>query len=93
MSYMFCADLREALELEAQANAEKESVLKELAYYVKTSGSIGITVRRVQFPFSGWAIEADLTFNGEVVRSYPAYDLLVLELNELELAILCRNRK
>lgn len=53
---------------------------------------MNLTVRRVLHTHTGWSVEADLTFNGEVVRSYPAYDLLLLDLNELELRVLARNR-
>ena len=42
-------------------------------------------MQRVQYPFTGWAIEADLTWEGEVVRHYEAFDLLVLDLTELEM--------
>ena len=93
MSYMFCETLSEAIDLEERANKEKESVLKELSYYVETSGTIGITVRTVKFPFSGWTVEADLTFNGEVVKSYPAYDMLVLDLYMLEFSVLSKYKR
>lgn len=43
-------------------------------------------------PFSGWARETDLMFDGEVVRHYPAFDLLELDLNELGLKNLCKQR-
>ena len=32
-----------------------------------------------------WAIEADLTWNGEAIRHYEAFDLLVLDLTALEM--------
>ncbi len=88
MSDLFCADLREALKLEAEAKEKVPRLLEELRHYIRTPGEIGIEVRRVRYPFTGWAIEADLTFNGEVVRHYEGFDLLELELSELELRIL-----
>ncbi len=92
MSYMFCENLTEALALEARANAQKDGLLQELAAFIRTPGTIGINVQRVHYPAAGWAVEADLTYDGEVVRHYEAFDMLELELNELELKILCRQR-
>lgn len=92
MSFMFCADLQEAILLEAEANARKGLILEELAAYINTPGTIGIEVHRVLHAFSGWSVEADLTYDGEVVRHYEAFDLLELELCELELKILCQQR-
>nr|WP_325297191.1 hypothetical protein [uncultured Dysosmobacter sp.] len=89
MSYMFCRDAREAEILEAEANARKGALLEELAQYIRTPGTIGIEVSRKCYPLGGWSVEADLTYNGEVVRHYEAFDLLELELNEIELKILC----
>lgn len=92
MSYTFCKDKQEALSLEAEANAKKDGLLRELAAFIKTPGTVGINVQCVFYPFSGWAVEADLTYDGEVVRHYEAFDMLELELNELELKILCQQR-
>lgn len=88
VSDLFCDDLQEALKLEAEAKTRSPQLLEELKRYIRTPGEIGIDVRRVRYPFSGWAIEADLTYNGEVVRHYEGFDLLELELTELELKIL-----
>lgn len=86
MSYMFCENLTEAVALEAQAKKEAEQLLRELPAFIKApAGAIGIRVQRVQYPFTGWAIEADLTWDGEAVRHYEAFDLLVLDLTELEM--------
>lgn len=94
MSYMFCDDLTEAVALEAQAKKEAEQLLRELPLFVKApTGAIGINVQRVFYPFIGWAIEADLTWNSEVVRHYEAFDLLALELTELELKIILKGRR
>lgn len=92
MGYMFCENAQEAVDLEKRANERKDSILQELAAYIRTPGAIGISVRRVKYPFSGWAVEADLTYNGEVIRHYEAFDLLELELNEIELNIICKQR-
>ena len=88
MSDLFCADLQEAMRLESEAEARAPQLLEELKHYIRTPGEIGIEVRRVLYPFSGWAIEADLTYDGEVVRHYEGFDLLELELTELELKVL-----
>lgn len=92
MGYMFCENAQVAVDLEKRANERKDRILQELTAYIRTPGTIGISVQRVIYPFSGWAIEADLTYNGEVIRHYEAFDLLELELNELELNIICRQR-
>lgn len=86
MSYMFCENLAEAVALEAQAKKEAEQLLRDLPAFIKApTGAIGIRVQRVQYPFTRWTIEADLTWDGEVVRHYEAFDLLVLDLTELEM--------
>lgn len=93
-SYMFCEDLTEAVALEAQAQKEAAQLLRELPAYIKApAGAIGINVQRVLYPFTGWAIEADLTWNGEAVRHYEAFDLLALELTELEMKIMLKGRR
>lgn len=92
MGYMYCEGLQLAEQLETQAVAQVPALLDELRQYVRPAGEIGIRVRRVLYEFSGWAVEADLTYDGEVVRSYPAFDLLVLELNQIELSILAACR-
>lgn len=92
MSFLFCESRTEALELEALANARVPAILEELRHYVRASGEIGITVQPV-WHGAFWSVEADLLFDGEVVRHYEAFDLLELELNELELAVLVRSRK
>ena len=92
-SYMFCENMTEALELEIKAKGEAAQLLNELQAYIEApAGAIGIDVQRVLYPFSGWAIEADLTWDGEVVRHYDAFDMLALELTELELKILLKSR-
>lgn len=92
MSFLFCESRTEALELEALANARVPALLEELRYYVRAGGEITIQVQRVWHGMF-WSVEADLLFDGEVVRHYEAFDLLELALNELELAVLARSRK
>lgn len=93
MSYMFCEDLTEAMALEAQAKKEAAELLRELPTFINApDGAIGIDVQRVLYPFTGWAIEADLTWYGEAVRHYEAFDLLALELTELEIKAMLQGR-
>ena len=85
MSYMFCEDLTEAVALEAQAKKEAAELLRELPAFINApAGAIGIDVQRVHYA-AMWAIEADLTWDGEIVRHYEAFDLLVLDLTALEM--------
>lgn len=91
MSYMFCEDCTESIELEKQAKAKIPQILEELNLYVRSDKEISIEVGRVWHGMY-WPVEADLLFGGEVVRHYEAFDLLELELNEWELSILCRSR-
>ena len=92
MSYLICENRTEAQMLTEQANREKEQVLEEFSHYISTPGVIGIDIKPVMHTSGCWSVEADLTFDGEVVRHYEAYDLLVLDLLHWELAVLARNR-
>ena len=91
MSYMFCEDCTESIELEKLAKEKIPQILEELKLYVRADKEISIEVIRV-FHGMYWSVEADLLFGGEVVRHYDSFDLLELELNEWELSILCQNR-
>lgn len=91
MSYLFCESQSEAKALTEQANRDKAMVLEELSHYIHTDGVIGIDIMPVRHISGCWSIEADLTFDGEVVRHYEAYDLLVLDLLHIELAVLARS--
>lgn len=93
-TYMFC-NYQDSIRLEQEANSRKAELLNELRAYVNTPDpdSIGIAIRRVKHHFSGWSIEADLTFDGEVVRSYESFDLLELDLQHLMLKALIQNRQ
>ena len=93
MSYLFCESRSEAERLTARANKEKVQVLEEFSRYIQTSGVVGISVMPVKHISGIWSVEADLTFDGEVVRHYEAYDLLVLDLLHLEMAVLARSRE
>lgn len=89
MSYLFCESRTEAIELERTANERIPKILDELKAYVRSDGEISIRVSRV-WHGAFWSVEADLLYDGEVVRHYEAFDLLELELNEWELAIIMR---
>lgn len=91
-NYMFCEDLAEALEFEAEAKNRAAKLLQEMPIYIQTPGTLGINIQRVLYPFSGWAIEADLLYDGEIVRHYESFELLELELLHLQLAVLCKQR-
>jgi len=93
MSYLICENRSEAEMLTERANKEKVQVLEEFSHYIRTPGVIGITVQPIMHPTGCWSVEADLTFDGEVVRHYEAYDLLVLDLLHWELAVLARCRE
>lgn len=91
MSYLFCENRSEANRLTERANREKVQVLEEFSHYIRTPGVIGIDVKPVMHVSGCWSVEADLTFDGEVVRHYEAYDLLVLDLLHWELSVLARS--
>lgn len=90
---MFCEDLSEAIELEEHARARADELLKEMPYYISTPGVLSIEIRRVLYPFSGWAIEADLLYDGELVEHYESFDLLELALLHLQMGAILRSRK
>lgn len=87
-NYMFCDCLSESMELEAQAKARAEELLREMPFYIRTPGALGIQIHRVLYPFSGWAIEADLLYDGEVVRHYESFELLEIDLLFLQMKAL-----
>lgn len=91
MSYLFCEDQTESIELERRVKERVPRLLDELNHYVRADKEITIDVSRVWHGMY-WSVEADLLFGGEVVRHYEAFDLLELALNELELSVLCRSR-
>lgn len=90
MSYLFCESHSEMKALVEYANRDKVQVLQELSCYVRSSSEIGIEIKPVLHTFGIWSVEADLTFNGEIVRHYDAYDLLVLDLYHIELSIIAK---
>lgn len=87
-NYMFCDCLSEAKELEEQAKVRAEVLLQEMPFYIRTPGVLGIQIQRVLHPFSGWAIEADLLYDGEVVRHYESFEMLELDLLFLQMKAL-----
>ena len=90
---MFCDNLAEALQLEEQAKARAALLLSEMPYYIQTPGVLGIEIRRVLFSFSGWAIEADLLYDGEIIRRYESFELLELDLLHLQMKAILNGRK
>ena len=87
-NFMFCDCLSESMELEAQAKTRAEELLQEIPFYIRTPGVLGIQIQRALHPFSGWAIEADLLYDGEVVRHYESFELLELDLLFLQMKAL-----
>jgi hypothetical protein len=89
---MFCNDRAEALRLKDAARRRGDALLRELSHYIRTPGVIGIEIRLELYPFTGWAVEADLTFDGDVVRSYESFELLEIDILHLQLAVLAKNK-
>lgn len=90
---MFCDNLAESLQLEEQAKTRAAELLLEMPYYIRTPGVLGIEVRRVLHPFSCWAVEADLLYDGEVLRHYESFELLELDLLHLQMAVMLKGAK
>lgn len=82
---MFCDNLAESLELEKQGKARAEELLREMPYYIRMPGVLSIDVFRVLYPFTGWAIEANLMYDGEVLRHYESFALLEIDLLHLQM--------
>lgn len=89
MSYLFCESRSEAIKLQKQAESRVPAILAELSTYIRSDGEITVNLSRVWHGMY-WSVEADLLYDGEIVRHYEGFDLLELELNELELAILMK---
>lgn len=89
---MFCDDRAESLQLEEQAKARATELLVEMPYYIRTPGVLGIDVQRVLYPFTGWAIEADLLYDGEVLRHYESFALLEIDLLHLQMKAILKGR-
>lgn len=90
---MFCDNLAESLQLEERAKARAAELLREMPYYIRTPGVLGIDVRRVLHPFSGYSVEADLLYDGEVLRHYESFELLELDLLSLQMKVLLKGAK
>ena len=82
---MFCDNLSESLELEKQAKARAEELLREMPCYIRTPGVLSIEIVRVLYPFTGWAVEANLLYDGEVLRHYESFELLEIDLLHLQI--------
>jgi poly(A) polymerase Pap1 len=88
-SYFLCSKSA-LLKLMEKAEREKASILNEIKHYV-TGGTIGINIQPVPHVM-GWAVEADMTVNGEFVRHYDSVDLCFMELNEIMLSVILKSR-
>ena len=73
----------------AVAENTKKQILQELKAFV--NGDIDINLYIKRFPM-GHSSAADLTVNGEVCRTYIPADLCFLELNELMLSLMIKER-
>lgn len=92
-SMLFCDDLAEAIRMEDEAKRRAGELLQEMPLYIRTPGVLGIEIRRVLHNFSGWAVEARLTYDGETVREYDSFELLELDLLHLQMTSLLRRRQ
>ena len=90
---MFCDNMAESLELEKQAKARAEELLREMPYYIRTPGILSIEIFRVKYPFTGWAVEANLLYDGEVLRHYESFELLEIDLLHLQMKAILQNKK
>ena len=72
-----------------RAEETKKEILRELKGFI--NGDIGINLYVKRFPM-GHSSAADLTVNGEVCRTYSPADLCFLELNELMLSLMIKER-
>lgn len=79
---MFLCAKHEAPALLAQAEQEKEKILRELRLFY--TGDIDVHLYEKRHVM-GTSIAATLTVNGEAVRDYDPADLCFLDLNELML--------
>lgn len=73
-----------------KAEETKKEILHELKGFI--NGDIGINLYIKRFPM-GHSSAADLTVNGEVCRTYSPADLCFLELNELMLSLMIKERR
>ena len=90
---MFCDNRSESLQLEEQAKIRTAELLREMPCYIRTPGALGINVYRKLHPFSCWAVEADLLYDGEVIRHYESFELLELDLLHLQMKAILNGRR
>ena len=76
--------------MEEEAKKRAAELLREMPLYIRTPGTLGIKVYRVRHNFSGWSVEAELTYDGEIVRKYDSFELLELDLLHLQMSVLLR---
>ena len=91
-SYFLCKK-SEVPELLKAAEKEKQEFLHGAVGFDKfVNGDIDIRIYPKEH-FMGWSIACDLTVNGEICRQYEPMDLCFLDLNEMMLKMLLKNRK
>lgn len=88
-SYFLCKYTEVDLLLK-KAEAEKRRILKELATFYH--GAIDIIIHPVR-NVMGISIAGSLTVNSEIVREYDPVDLCFLDMNELILTQLAKERR
>ena len=86
-SYFLC-EKHDVPDLVRKAQKESEDILNELKHYA--TGDIGICIKPYQYAY-GWSIGADLTVNGEVVRSETCCEMIFIDLNMIMLNAMIRN--
>lgn len=92
MSYLFCKNKKEAIQLREEATQRIPELLREFECFFPTQGKVGITIK-TEWEGVFYSVAADLTFNGEIVKSYPAFDLLELDLLQMEMNLMLKNKK
>lgn len=74
----------------AEAEVQKENILKELKLFI--NGDISIKMYAEEYPM-GHSSVAELLVNGEICKKYSPADLCFLELNELMIKLMLEDRK
>ena len=88
-SYFLCS--RRAIpELLRKAQEERRKYLLEFRMYYNCNLDIQIYVREY---FMGYSIAGKMLVNGEVVRDYEYFDLLLIDLDHLIMKVILRQRE
>lgn len=85
----FCCAKSEVNSLISKAEKEKQVILREFGQFY--SGDIDILISP-ECHFNGWSISCNLTVNGKQILYYPFVDLCFLELNEMMLYKMMKER-